>query len=511
MLTRRLLECRPEGSIDKAVLQRLDDFYKGGPQFFSRLTAYLPQRPAESAIVYQYRQKRAVYLNYSAATIDWLAANLFSKDAEISIVAEGEDDKPEMPEDWTEFLDDVDGRGTSWSSFWRKMFIRALIDKKSYLGWAFPKADVPAANRAQQKDAGALRAVLKRFKRITLNDCGHDEQGNLKWAIFEFDVSDRASPESKREDCVKEWMVVTSESVTIYRRNANVDATKEPDEKELATIVSQTTGLSGIPLVELKLPHGLAIGLKIDSVVCSLFNKWSDYAWAVQMTCFPQWEEFGQAHADKLGEAYIRRYDSKDKGLVVVETSGAALGKQAEDIEKLKDELYRTIQQMALAVKTDAATAGRSGESKAWDYESTNIVLRAYGEIVRECMRRTLNAIAKARGESFEFDVTGLDEFSGIADLAEYLNTVDAAAKTIAKSETLRRVIDARIALTLAGTESEKTKREIIKEIESAPAEETRENDAEEMRPDKPMENPPAKSSAARESGRERAVENPKE
>jgi hypothetical protein len=491
--TVRLAERHDEDGLELADLIRLEHFYKGGPEFHAAIDRYLPTRPAEKDFptVYAYRKARAVYPNYVGTIIDWIVVRLFKKPAVIRKVAkDGDeaDDREALPDDWRAFLDDVDGRGTSWTFFWMKAAIRSILDKRHYIGWTFPKSGEQATDLAKAKASGALNPQLRRFQRRDLNDIERDDAGNIAWAVFEFDVADRASPENERPKCAKEWLLVTPKYAARYRRPMNAQNDKNgniPEDEDAVEI--ERIPLTSLPLIELKIPHGLCLGFKLDSVARAIFQAMSDHQWAIQMNAFPQPERFGKMKTKTpTGEAYCHVYEDGEKGksgLNYAEPAGTSFAAQRENITMLKDEMYRIVHQLALAAKLNTGRAGQSAESKEMDYASTDDVLHAYGQVIRECMRKTLNAIARARGEDTEFEVSGLDEHIEVSDLLTYLQTLDAAGPILNRSPTLKRVAQDPAVEALSATASDRTKQAIRDELaENEEEPESREEEAENLR-----------------------------
>ncbi|HBY60817.1 MAG TPA: hypothetical protein DEH78_13425, partial [Solibacterales bacterium] len=58
------------------------------------------------------------------------------------------------------------------------------------------------------------------------------------------------------------------------------------------------------------------------------------------------------------------------------------------------------------------------------DYAITQEVLRAYGDAVKDCMKRVLRAIGTAREDALSIDVSGLDEFD-IGDFSSELSDAE--------------------------------------------------------------------------------------
>ena len=65
----------------------------------------------------------------------------------------------------------------------------------------------------------------------------------------------------------------------------------------------------------------------------------------------------------------------------------------------------------------------QSGLAKQRDFTITQEVLRAYGDAVKDTMRRVLRAIVAARQDDVVIDISGLDEF----DIGDFSNELEDA------------------------------------------------------------------------------------
>jgi hypothetical protein len=111
------------------------------------------------------------------------------------------------------------------------------------------------------------------------------------------------------------------------------------------------------------------------------------------------------------------------------------------------------------------AGAPASGLSKLRDFTITQEVLRAYGDSVKDTMKRILRAIAAARADGIEIDVSGLDEF----DIGDFSADIEDAKKLLElgiPSETLKREVFKKLAHKYLCDVRQNTKDRVSEEID---------------------------------------------
>ncbi len=111
--------------------------------------------------------------------------------------------------------------------------------------------------------------------------------------------------------------------------------------------------------------------------------------------------------------------------------------------------------------------AVQSGISKQLDFSITQEVLRAYGDAVKDQIRRVLKAIEAAREDGVEISVTGMDEFD-IADFATELADAKQLLALGVESPTLKKEIFKKLALKYLCDARQDVKDRIVAEIEQA-------------------------------------------
>ena len=94
-------------------------------------------------------------------------------------------------------------------------------------------------------------------------------------------------------------------------------------------------------------------------------------------------------------------------------------------------------------------------------------VLRAYGDAVKEQIRRVLKAIEEAREDGLVVSVTGMDEFD-IADLGTELEDAKALLALGVESPTLKKEMYKKLALKFLCDARQNVKDKVAAEIEAS-------------------------------------------
>ena len=106
-----------------------------------------------------------------------------------------------------------------------------------------------------------------------------------------------------------------------------------------------------------------------------------------------------------------------------------------------------------------------SALSKQRDFAITQEVLRGFGDLVKDGLRRVLTAVSAAREDGLAISVTGMDEF----DIGDFSAEIDDASRLLGlgvDSPTLRRQIFKKLAFKFLCDERQETKETIGREID---------------------------------------------
>jgi hypothetical protein len=120
---------------------------------------------------------------------------------------------------------------------------------------------------------------------------------------------------------------------------------------------------------------------------------------------------------------------------------------------------------MIQAGSSSGAGQRQSGVSKQLDFNTTQEVLRGYGDVAKDAMKQVLWAIAAARQDGISIGVSGLDEFD-IDDLGADL---DAAKKLLdlgIGSETLKKQVFKKLAFKYLSDARQEVKNQVAEEID---------------------------------------------
>ena len=134
------------------------DVCTGGTTFFRyNATTLLPQEPAELEDAWQRRVSRATFAPFTVRIAEQAAGLVLRK----PIVLDSKQQDGEVDPYWEEFLDNVDGRGTSLSAFARRVLISSLL-----YGHAGCLVDLPSREAAPSLQAERLAGVRPYFTQV---------------------------------------------------------------------------------------------------------------------------------------------------------------------------------------------------------------------------------------------------------------------------------------------------------------------------------------------------------
>jgi hypothetical protein len=166
-----------------------------------------------------------------------------------------------------------------------------------------------------------------------------------------------------------------------------------------------------------------------------------------------------------VGESYFIQL-GKDDRFGWTEPEGKVYQIAADNLVRLKDEIYRVCYLMNQAGGASAGDVQMSALSKQRDFSVTQEVLRAYGDMVKDTMKQVLWAIAEARQDEVSIDVSGMDEF----DIGDFSNELDDAKKLLdlgIASETLKKQIFKKLAFKYLCDARQEIKNRVAEEIEA--------------------------------------------
>jgi hypothetical protein len=448
----------PDYTRRKPMWRVYRDLYAGGEQLKANATEHLARRQKEPSDVYAERLARVFYENYVGSIIDWFAATLFRREPILTFEGENEAGRAFFGA----FAEDCDRKQTSLTDFLRRQLIEALVGGASYILVDFPRIAEPAANRAEEDQRGASRAYLVEYRAEDLINWSEDQQGNLDWVVLRTTNLRQDTPDG---GWFKEtrWVYYDKEQFQIYRRVEG-----KAGEKSAPELVDAgrhaLAGLRRVPLFRLQVSEGLWLMNKAALLQLEHFNKSNALGWALTMGLFAMPVVYSERPWTQIvGESYYIQLGKDDK-FGWAEPEGKVYQIAVDNLNRLKSEIYRVCYLMPQS--WDAQTT-QSGTSKLRDFTITHEVLRAYGDAIKETLKRLLRAIEAARQDGLTVDVAGLDEF----DIGDFSSDLDDAQKMLGLgvgSPTLRKEIFKKLAQKYLCDVRQELKDQIVKEIEEA-------------------------------------------
>ncbi len=434
------------------------DLYAGGEQFRASAASYLIRRQREPKDVYDERLRRVFYENYIGSIIDWYAATVFRREPMLLTEGENEAGKKFM----AEFAEDCDLRGSSLSELFRRRLIEALVLGRSYVLVDFPRGTAPAGNRAEEEQAGLSRAYLVEYGPDQVINWSFDEQGNYDWVVIRNSYLRKGRFEEEEWQRETRWTYYDKEGFRVYRQ-AGHDGKIEMTDSGRHGLARQRR----VPLFEMRVPEGLWLMNKAGRLQLEHFNKSNALSWALTMGLFSMPVVYSDREWNQIvGESYYIQLGANDR-FGWTEPQGHVYQIAAENLNRLQEEIYRVCYLMSQAGGPLASRAVQSGLSKQRDFAATQEVLRAYGDVVKDTIKRVLRAVTAAREDNLAIDVSGLDEFD-IGDFSSELADAERMLRLGVKSPTLRKQIFMKLAFKYLCDVRQEVKERIAQEIEAS-------------------------------------------
>jgi hypothetical protein len=448
----------PEYAAKRAMWRKYRDLYAGGEQFIRSADQYLVRRQKEPGDVYVERLSRSFYENYVGSIVDWYTATLFRREPILNF--EGTSDRSKKF--FSVFAEDCDLKGTNLSEFFRRQFVEALVSGKSYVLIDFPRLNELVGTRGEEDERGASRAYLVSYAADELINWSYDDHGQYQWVVLR--------TQSLRKDKLEDpgwwketrWVYYDKEKYRIYEQVE--EGVKQGRVEIVAEGRHGLTKQARVPLVELRVSEGLWLLNKAASLQLEHFNKSNALGWALTMGLFAMPVIYSERDWDQvMGESYYIQLGPQDR-FGWTEPQGNVYQIAADNLTRLQEEIYRVCY-VSHAGGALSGNAAQSGVSKQRDYAITQEVLRAYGDAVKDSIKRVLRAVEAAREDGLSIDVSGMDEFD-IGDFGTELNDAQQLLSLGINSPTLKKQVFKKLAFQFLCDVRQEVKDRIGSEID---------------------------------------------
>jgi hypothetical protein len=374
---------------------------------------------------------------------------------------------------FTEFGEDCDCRGTSLLEMARRVFIQCLVFRESYVLIDFPRVDGEVLNRAEEDAIGKSRAYLVNYTAPQLINWKADGKGALEWVILKTHRTYQESFDETEVVSEDQWAYYDRENFRTYRlrrteRTDGSDAGAKGASDGIELVDQGRHGLAEIrrvPLVKLAVTDGLWLANKAALLQQEHFNKSNALAWALHMGLFAMPVIYSEREWQQIvGEAYYIQLGPNDR-FGWTEPEGNVFQIAADNLDRIKDEIYRVCYLMTQAGGREARHLGQSGASKQRDFAITHEVLRAYGGLIKGFLGEVFELVRRARRDDAEIAITGMDQFND-PDFSEELANAAGLQELGIRSARLDREIRKRVAMKYLEGASQETKNEVAREID---------------------------------------------
>jgi hypothetical protein len=449
----------PQYRARKEVWRCYRDLYIGGEQFKLNAQRHLIPRQKEPGDVYRERLTRVFYENYVGSIVDWYAATLFRREPVLTF--EGANERGQAF--FGEFVEDVDRKGTALADFLRKQLVEAMVAGQSFVLVDFPRMGERPGNLAEEDASGASRAYLVDYRAEDLIHWSLDDCGNFEWVVLRTEVTRQDRVEDVEWLTEKRWAYYDKQNFRLYRQVSSGGGTGAVELIDEG--VHGLAKLGRVPLFGLRIPEGLWMVNRAGSLQLEHFNKSNALSWALTMGLFAMPVVYSEREwSQMVGESYYIQLGPEDR-FGWTEPEGKVYQIAADNLTSLQEEIYRVCY-MPQAGGPLGQGGRQSGVSKQLDSSITQEVLRAYGDAVKDQVRRVLKAIDGAREDGLAIGVGGLDEF----DITDFAVEVDDAQKLLAlgaESSTLKKEVQKKLALKYLADARQDVKDRIVAEIEA--------------------------------------------
>jgi hypothetical protein len=382
-------------------------------------------------------------------------------------------DDPSGRSYYNQLNDNCDRQGTALTDFLRQRFIEATVYGSSHIVVDFPRVSQAPRHRGEELELGAGSAYLAGYGPQALVNWSKDDDGQYEWAVIRTSQRRKASPEQKDWELETRWFYFDREKFKVFR-NRKKGAESPGGTVEVEQVDEGYHGLAKIkrvPVFDLRFSEGLWLMNKSASLQLEHFNKANALSYAIHIGLFAMPvvytdKEFNQP----IGESYYVMLGQNDR-FGWTEPQGHVYNIAANNLETLQREIYRV--SYLLSQAGGGGAVPQSGLSKLRDYSITIEVLRAYGDGIKDLVRKVLGAIRAVRVDGVSVDVLGLDDFD-MGEFGEELSNAERLLQLGIDSPTLMKQVKKKVALKYLSDSKQEIKDQIAVEIDMGVAEAAR-------------------------------------
>ena len=458
--------------------RKLQLLYEGGQSILDNAELFIPKEGMESVQAYQNRLHCASYKNYFSEIINSYTAEVFNETLTVMPAADADDPSTqgtniESTDDfYQDFAEDCDLKGNSLSNILKDTLSEATAVGRAYLSVDFPNPKLLPAYRTllEEEEAGAARAYILTIPTLSVIDWEQDDTtGTYKFVVLKSEYTTRNNLEDSRDMKTIRFKVWTKEdsglvSWKIFELKLKVNKQPKPDD-EFLLVDEGTVTFTEIPIICLDCPHELWVGNLIGTLCADHFKRYSSLVHAENRNLFsipvyqqgPEVSSSGDLSelAQNPNRGIQNAAQMRIKGFAVTgpedkiyfaEPDGKAYQLVNDQLKELVDEIHRVTHLMANAISSTKNSQNMSGVAKILDNRSKEIVLTAYGEVVKNFVVKLYALMSTARNEDIMWACLGLDDYKLTMDRDQLLKEATSIQMISIPSKTFKKAMLVQIA-----------------------------------------------------------------
>jgi hypothetical protein len=324
---------------------------------------------------------------------------------------------------------------------------------------AGPEGSPALLTRAEEDASGRSRAYLVDYGPEEVINWNYDPSGGLEWAVIRTSCLQQSTVADSKWERETRWIYYDRENYLMYRQAGDSSPIELMDQGRHGL-----ASLRRVPMFQMKVSEGLWLLNNAALLQLEHFNKSNALSWALTMGLFATPVVYSDREFKQIvGESYYIQL-GKDDRFGWTEPEGKVYQIAADNLNQLKDEIYRVCY---LMIQAGSSSGGgrQSGLSKQLDFNTTQEVLRGYGDVLKNTMKQVLWAIAAARQDGISISVSGLDEFD-IDDLGTELDDAKKLLDLGIGSETLKKQVFKKLAFKYLSDARQEVKNQVAEEID---------------------------------------------
>jgi hypothetical protein len=369
---------------------------------------------------------------------------------------------------WSQFNNNADGNGRSYSSILSELLFESMKHRRSYLLIKFPGLD-GAVTAAQQKTDARVQVLNARI----VDDWSINPQtGAIDFLRCHYQSFERSSPWVQPDLTRDTWIYFTANATYKYDLVYKSD---EPPDPATTTVRGLKTPheLGKLPIVPLHIRKGLWIMGRLSDICIALFNRQCAATWSLNSMAYAPMVVYSDQRggSSKTISPLTGMYLDEKARVEYPSPPPSIFDAQQKDIERLETELFLCLQSMVLLASARDTQGRASGIAKKRDFSALNTLLGAYAAPVLDAARAAVDLISEARDEQdITIAINGCDDYD-VQSLETALANADNFLALPGAPETAKRQVLTDLSLKICGGASGETREAIIEEIQAEPAE----------------------------------------